>query len=436
MHEIYADPLPSNWEEQPLGTLVETKRGLTWSKEQERNRSNCDTIPVVRIPNIQESLDMSDTLHLEGVTPEQRVDSAVTRGWSLLVGSNGNPKRIGDSVLIEQDREMVFASFLFGLRPKRDTATVTDEYLACWLKLHRVHEFISETSQMTTGLANISWSACRKLPVRFPLCKNAQARIAAVLTAANDHIRALASQIRDAERLRTALIEQGTTLGLEQCQSTQTITRYRHDFVVNDSWDVIELRDLKPQIDYGTNQASNDHAAGVPVIAIPQVLSFRFSLENLPHAELSEQETNSLALQTNDVLLVRTNGNPSYIGKSTVIPDGVLSQTTVFASYLIRIRVNSRLRGPFLNYVLRSAVGRRQSNCLANTSAGNFNLGARALSKFLIPLPPTDVQDEIVQAIDAADDAVLRLENQVVAARRLKQSLLQNLLTGKVRLKP
>jgi type I restriction enzyme S subunit len=89
-----------------------------------------------------------------------------------------------------------------------------------------------------------------------------------------------------------------------------------------------------------------------------------------------------------------------------------------------------------LNYVLRSAFGRRQSNCLANTSAGNFNLGARALSKFLIPLPPPDVQDEIVQAIDAADDLVLNLEEQMTAARRVKQSLLQNLLTGKVRLRP
>src|SRR5262249_11499210 len=146
------------------------------------------------------------------------------------------------------------------------------------------------------------------------------------------------------------------------------------------------------------------------------------------------QERTSLLLQPNDVLLVRTNGNPSYIGRSTVIPEGQLESSTIFASYLIRVRVDqSRLRGAFFNYVLRSQIGRRQSNCLANTSAGNFNLGARSLSKFLIPVPKLKIQDEIVEIIDSADDFVLDLEKQLRTARRLRQSLLQGLLTGRIR---
>lgn len=119
-----------------------------------------------------------------------------------------------------------------------------------------------------------------------------------------------------------------------------------------------------------------------------------------------------------------------------MIPEGVLDGVTIFASYLIRIRLQeSRLRGAFLNYVLLSQTGRRQSTCLANTSAGNFNLGARALSKFLIPLPSPEEQDEIIEALDAADDLVLDLQRQLLAARRVKQSLLQNLLTGNIRLR-
>ena len=157
----------------------------------------------------------------------------------------------------------------------------------------------------------------------------------------------------------------------------------------------------------------------------------------MPFADVEDQERVSLALKPHDVLVVRTNGNPSYIGRSTVIPEGVLNGVTIFASYLIRIRVDeSRLRGAFLNYVLLSRTGRRQATCVANTSAGNFNLGARSLSKFLVPLPMPDEQDEIIQTINAADDLVLDLEKQLTAGRRVKQSLLQNLLTGKIRLKP
>jgi type I restriction-modification system DNA methylase subunit len=73
---------------------------------------------------------------------------------------------------------------------------------------------------------------------------------------------------------------------------------------------------------------------------------------------------------------------------------------------------------------------------LANTSAGNFNLGARALGQFTLPLPTLEEQDAIIKAIDAADDQVIAVDEQLTAARRVKQSLLQNLLTGKIRLKP
>src|ERR1700730_12869251 len=149
MHVLYDSPLPSEWLEEPLGSLVETKRGCSWSKEQERDRPAEGTIPVIRIPNIQSSLDLTDLLHIDGISAEQRASSAVTKGWTLLVGSNGNPKRIGDSVLMEEDREMSFASFLIALRPKPGETKITNEFIACWLHAHRIHEFISETSQMT-----------------------------------------------------------------------------------------------------------------------------------------------------------------------------------------------------------------------------------------------------------------------------------------------
>src|SRR3954464_11500776 len=142
MHVISPVPLPAGWNEEPLGTLVTTKRGCSWSKEQERDRPADGTIPVIRIPNIQASLDLTDLLHIDGISAEQRTASGVTKGWTLLVGSNGNPKRIGDSVLMEADREMIFASFLFALRPKPDEAKITDEFIACWLHAHRIHEFI------------------------------------------------------------------------------------------------------------------------------------------------------------------------------------------------------------------------------------------------------------------------------------------------------
>jgi type I restriction enzyme S subunit len=430
-HRTILGPIPDDWDARPVRSLLTESISGDWGDD-----AGDVTRAVLRSTNFDDSgnLDEADVA-MRGFSSAAAQAIQVQQGDILLERSGGGPDRpVGRVVNIRKEMTNTgFANFIQCLRP--DPNEVVPEFLHWALyQLHRCGQ-VARIQHQTTQMRNLDLRDYHRVVLPYPE-PDEQKRIAAVLTAADDHIRALAEQLRQAERLRTALVEQCTSTGIAPCESTKVVPRFRHNFYVNSLWDVIELRELKPQIDYGTNEASNDYASGVPVIAIPQVLSFRFSLGSLPHADLSEQETRALALQAHDVLLIRTNGNPSYIGKSTVIPEGVLRETTIFASYLIRIRVNSRLRGAFLNYVLRSAFGRRQSNCLANTSAGNFNLGARALSKFLIPLPPPDVQDEIVQAIDAADDLVLNLEEQMTAARRVKQSLLQNLLTGKVRLRP
>lgn len=152
----YETPLPDGWVQKPLGELVRLRRGYTWTKEDEVERPGHDTVPVIRIPNIQDQLDLSNLLHLRNVPPERLESSAVTKGWVLFVGSNGTQNRIGDSVLINEDRPMVFASFLMGITSK-NADELMPEFLARWLRIPIVHEWFSKTSQQTTGLANFSW---------------------------------------------------------------------------------------------------------------------------------------------------------------------------------------------------------------------------------------------------------------------------------------
>ena len=175
MKPIYEGALLDGWMELPLRDAIFLKRGYSWSKDQEASDPQPGTTPVIRIPNIQSRLDLSDLLYLRGVSEEDLRRSAVSKGWILFVASNGNVDRIGDSVLVDCDMRMVFASFLMGMTPK-DPSQLRPEFLALWLKIHNVHEAFSKTSQHTSGLGNFSWSAVKRLPVRFP--KNSGEQIA------------------------------------------------------------------------------------------------------------------------------------------------------------------------------------------------------------------------------------------------------------------
>lgn len=210
----------------------------------------------------------------------------------------------------------------------------------------------------------------------------------------------------------------------------------RRNHAIPKTWEATRLATCITLIDYGTNAPSNDYRAGYPVVAIPEVVSSRFQLGDCPYADIPREEAEACRLEPDDVLLVRTNGNPDFIGKSTVIGEEARTQHIVFASYLIRVRTRKdRLLGAYLNYFLASPLGRQQATAMANTSAGNHNIGTRSLRQFWIPRPDLNEQQEIVGLINAAEDNIEAIEREMEALRRLKRSLLQALLTGKVRVK-
>lgn len=432
MHVINTDPLPTGWSEEPLGTLVTTKRGYSWAKEQERDRPTASTIPVIRIPNINETLDLSDLRHIEGVSADERTASAVTKGWTLLVGSNGNPKRIGDSALMEEDREMIFASFLFALRPKPDRVTITDEFLACWLQAHKVHEFISETSQMTTGLANMSWGACRRLPVRFPFCKDEQTRIAETLRAADDLVRALEQRTRKAERVAVALDQAHFAAGPHAVRFPYEYGTAR---TIPHGWAskrLGKIADVTSGITINQDREAADN--GVRYLTVVNVYRGRIDLSEERYLESRGNEAESKRLNIGDVLVVEGHANPGEIGRAALVLEREAGMS--FQNHLFRVRLENEaeVRAPFLVRALNSQRVRRHWAATSNTSSGLSTINRTALRRLIVPVPKPTEQDQIVERLEAAEDHISNLNRQLDSARRVKQSLLQNLLAGRVRL--
>src|SRR5262249_42691705 len=237
---VYDNELPTGWEQEELCKVTLRKRGYSWAKDDETDRPDTTTVPVLRIPNIQQKLDLSDLLHIRNVSGDALRDSGVTKGWILFVGSNGNPDRIGDSVLMTVDRPMVFASFLMGLASQQPDR-ITPEFLARWLQIHSVHEIFSKTSQQTTGLANFSWSAVKRLPIRFPKDGREQAAITHMLDIVESALVAAEAKLTAARRLKTALMQQLFTRGVPGRH-----TRFKQTEIgeIPESWEVLPLGKL------------------------------------------------------------------------------------------------------------------------------------------------------------------------------------------------
>lgn len=431
MKAIYDTPLPVGWSEEPLAKVAITRRGYTWEKADEVDRVEADTVPVIRIPNIQDTLDLTNLIHLRNVSPEALEKAAVTKDWLLFVGSNGTQDRVGDSVLIEEDRPMVFASFLMGIQPK-EQGRLRSDFFAHWMRLHLVHEIFSKTSQQTTGLANFSWGAVKKLPVRFPTCVDEQHRIAAALKLADDAIQKALAELDATLELKRSLMNSLFLFGMPGRHNDFQDTKIGP---IPQAWTIRTIRSvLADKPDSGTSPLSRPDPPGTPILNVSCVKEGVCSPAEVTYVDVSADEIERYRTQAGDFFVLRGNGNRDYVATG-----GLLRQTpetdTIYSDKLIRLRFNSEdVADRFVPYLWQSKVFLNRLQSKAESGSGLWMMSKRDICRELFACPPPEEQEEIVALLDSTEEQLNTQNKKVEALMGVKRSLLQNLLTGKIRI--
>ncbi|HDX8371001.1 TPA: restriction endonuclease subunit S [Aeromonas dhakensis] len=145
---------------------------------------------------------------------------------------------------------------------------------------------------------------------------------------------------------------------------------------------------------YGTSVSADATAeSGVAVLRIPNVMGGEVDTEDLKYVNLTQAELKRLNLTSADVLIVRSNGNPDYVGRSAPITADIAKSDMVYASYLIRLRTDmTRLLPEYLSAFLNSAYGRAAMRNAIRTTAGQSNLSGENLTKVKLPIPSIEEQ--------------------------------------------
>ncbi|MBZ6497147.1 restriction endonuclease subunit S [Natrinema longum] len=191
-----------------------------------------------------------------------------------------------------------------------------------------------------------------------------------------------------------------------------------------DGWKVVNFHTLVSDFRYGTDTKSNTENNGYPTLRIPNIVGGKITTEDLKYTPVDDKEFERLKLAEGDILLIRTNGNPDYVGQSAVF-SGEL-EDSIFASYLIRIRVDRDEINPvFAKEFLNSHSGRKEMAGWISTSAGNHNLGISSIENFSTPLPSLDEQRKIAGILQTVDQALETTEDVVSQATRVKKGLIQ-----------
>ncbi len=203
------------------------------------------------------------------------------------------------------------------------------------------------------------------------------------------------------------------------------------------SWSTKTLKNLsengKPVLrtgPFGTSLKSKDFIdSGIPVINIQNLGEGQLINENMFF--ISKQkgiELSNYKVSEGDLVFSRV----ADVGRSVVIPE--YASGWIISSNLMRISIDKNKLDPqFLMYQLVHGPHIQGQMRQVVLDAGRQVITGPVVSKLKFLLPPLTEQKNIVQKVDSLFKNILTKTTKVEHLGKLKKSLMQDLLKGKVR---
>jgi len=120
--------------------------------------------------------------------------------------------------------------------------------------------------------------------------------------------------------------------------------------------------------------------------------------KELNRVELDEDEKKRYELLAGDILFVRVNGNPDYVGRSAVFNG--YQEPILHNDHLIRIRLNERLLPEYLVFLLHSDVENNLISQQIKTSAGQHTISQKGIKDIEIPIPSVELQQKFINILE------------------------------------
>lgn len=140
--------------------------------------------------------------------------------------------------------------------------------------------------------------------------------------------------------------------------------------------------------------------------------------------------TRALYAKAGDVLLNST--GTGTIGRSCVFQEE--DGRYIVDSHVTVLRPSASLDSRWVNSLLRSSWGQRYLESYCYTGSTNqVELSRSELIGTKIPVPSLAEQRQITEILDSLDDQINAMNQQIVKLNLLRQGMLDDLLTGRVR---
>lgn len=287
--------------------------------------------------------------------------------------------------------------------------------------------------------ATLNKKKLREIEFTLPIDPAEQRAIADILSIVDEAIAQSESLVRKYQSIKQGLMSDLLTRGVDEDGELRPTREeapglYRESSLgwLPKDWEGCTLFEVVPGVEYGTSVSLKDEPDGIPVLRMNNLAGGEFDLSELRYSK--NLDAYRYKLKYNDVLFNRTN-SLEHVGR-TSIWKGEIEEVS-FASYLVRLFPDTtKILPDYLNFWMNLPESQLAIRRYATPGVHQVNINPTNLRKTNISLPQKLSEQEKI--IDIIYDQKQALKTEIATLGKLKllkQGLMQDLLSGQVRVK-
>jgi len=407
--------IPKEWEVVKLGEVcTKIKAGGTplTSKKEYYNGN----IPFVKIEDMTSSYKYIKST-LTSITEAGLKNSSA---WlvpvkSLLVAMYGS---IGAIAINEI--EVATNQAILAILPNNEKTNV--EFL--FYLLTHLKPLLKKHAKQTTQ-ANLTAEIIKNFKIALPNYFEQQ-KIAEILSTVDEAIQKTDDIIAKTERLKEGLMQELLTKGIGHKEFKDTEIGK-----IPKEWEVVKLSDIAEDIYYGITAKAVENKTGLKMLRTTDIKDYTVDWGSLPFCEVTEKrgDIQRFLLKEGDLIIARAGSTGVSVLVETDFDD------VIFGSYLIKIRLTKKVHPKFMRYFCQS---RLYWDHITSSQAGSTlkNISLPVLKSLNIPLPSSiEEQQKIAKILSTVDKKLEILKQEKVKLERIKQWFMEELLTGRIRVR-
>jgi type I restriction enzyme S subunit len=311
---------------------------------------------------------------------------------------------VGKTSLYKGERPAIFAGYL--IRIEVDKAALNSPYLNYILNAEFSKRHSSKVLSVAVGPANINSQKLKTYPIPLPPTLAEQEAIAEALSDADALIESLEQLLTKKRQIKQGAMQEFLT-GKRRLPGFQSKPGYKQTeagFIPED-WHPRSMASIASDVASGRSHFDSEFGA------------FSVYGSTGPFGRANKADYSGQA-----ILIARVGANAGTLN----VVDGEYGVT----DNTIIVRIGDLA---VLSYVWRQLEAKHLNSMVFGS--GQPLITATQLKNLSIPFPPTRAEQEaIASALSDMDSALSALETKLTKARQIKQGMMQNLLTGKIRL--